>query len=413
MTDLTTRSVPARLLLLLSVAFVAASPVESQGQSLPSTWNLRNLGSPNVRGRAAYASGRFDVEGAGADIWGTADEGSFVYRRLSGDMSVVARVADVEHTHRWAKGGVMIRESLAAGSKHAYMLVSAARGVAFQRRRTTDSVTLNTAGGSGQAPTWVKLIRRASTFTAYRSSDGVSWKKVGAATIPMSSAVYVGLAVTSHDVARRATVKFSKVKISRGAPGGPPAGNIPPTVSLSSPAQGALFSPPASIAVSAAAADADGSVAKVDFYSGKTLIGSDTTSPYRVSWPNVPAGAYTLIAVATDNAGASARSAARVVVVTPPAATLPTKAVFVPSPDHNTRRVTSYRLEVFTLGSNPGSSPVIAVQNLGKPGVVSGACVANIAGTINGLPSGVYIATVRAVGPGGMSPRAISAAFRR
>ena len=47
--------------------------------------------------------------------------------------------------------------------------------------------------------------------------------------------------------------------------------NAPPTASLAAPAAGSVFNPPAGIAVTANAADADGSVAKVDFYAGARL----------------------------------------------------------------------------------------------------------------------------------------------
>jgi chitinase len=58
--------------------------------------------------------------------------------------------------------------------------------------------------------------------------------------------------------------------------------------------------------VTASAADSDGTVAKVDFFAGATPIGTATSAPYSVSWSNVAAGAYSLTAVATDNAGARA-----------------------------------------------------------------------------------------------------------
>ena len=62
--------------------------------------------------------------------------------------------------------------------------------------------------------------------------------------------------------------------------------------------------------VSATAADADGSIAKVEFYAGPTLVGTDTSSPYSVPWNNVPAGTYSLTAVAIDNGGAKTTSPA-------------------------------------------------------------------------------------------------------
>lgn len=87
-------------------------------------------------------------------------------------------------------------------------------------------------------------------------------------------------------------------------------GNTPPTVSITSPVAGASLIAPATVTIKATAADADGTVAKVDFFNGTARLGTSTTSPYIFTWNNVAAGSYTITAVATDNGGASTTSAA-------------------------------------------------------------------------------------------------------
>jgi hypothetical protein len=61
--------------------------------------------------------------------------------------------------------------------------------------------------------------------------------------------------------------------------------------------------------VSASAADKDGSISKVDFYAGSTLIGSKTSAPWQVTWTSSSTGTIAIAAVATDNRGATTRSA--------------------------------------------------------------------------------------------------------
>ena len=56
--------------------------------------------------------------------------------------------------------------------------------------------------------------------------------------------------------------------------------NVPPTVSITSPANGATFTSPASVTIQAAASDADGIVVKVGFFNGSGSVGTDTASPY-------------------------------------------------------------------------------------------------------------------------------------
>ncbi|OON67165.1 glycosyl hydrolase [Hymenobacter sp. CRA2] len=92
--------------------------------------------------------------------------------------------------------------------------------------------------------------------------------------------------------------------------------NTPPTVSLTSPSAGASFTAPASITISANAADANGTVSKVEFFQGSTKLGEDTSSPYSFTWSNVAAGSYSITARATDNAGATTTSSAVNVTVT-------------------------------------------------------------------------------------------------
>jgi chitinase len=84
--------------------------------------------------------------------------------------------------------------------------------------------------------------------------------------------------------------------------------NTPPTVSITSPANGAVFAEPANITITATATD-NVSVSKVEFYRSNVLIGTDNTSPYSFAWSNVAAGTYALIARAYDNLNASAISA--------------------------------------------------------------------------------------------------------
>jgi chitodextrinase len=84
--------------------------------------------------------------------------------------------------------------------------------------------------------------------------------------------------------------------------------NQPPDVSIASPANNSTFQSGATITISASASDSDGTVSKVEFFSGTAKLGEDLTSPYGFTWSNVAAGDYTLKAMAYDNAGAFSTS---------------------------------------------------------------------------------------------------------
>ena len=92
--------------------------------------------------------------------------------------------------------------------------------------------------------------------------------------------------------------------------------NTSPSVSITSPANRAMLSPGSNIVIDANATDADGTISQVDFYQGTTLIASDNTSPYSITWNDVASASYVLSAKATDNNGAVTTSAS-IVVTTP------------------------------------------------------------------------------------------------
>jgi Zn-dependent metalloprotease len=91
--------------------------------------------------------------------------------------------------------------------------------------------------------------------------------------------------------------------------------NALPAVALTSPANGAVFTPSASITLTATASDADGTVSKVEFFEGSDIIGESLSSPFRFIWSGAPSGAHRLIARAIDNLGGSTDSDAVAITV--------------------------------------------------------------------------------------------------
>src|SRR4029077_12400966 len=107
----------------------------------------------------------------------------FVYQPLTGDGQLTARVASVQDTNVWSKGGVMILDTLDPGSAYALMLVSAAKGTAFQYRTAAGTSALSMTGTAAAAPTWVRIVRSGTTFSASQSADGTTWTLIGTTKI--------------------------------------------------------------------------------------------------------------------------------------------------------------------------------------------------------------------------------------
>jgi mannan endo-1,4-beta-mannosidase len=142
----------------------------------------------------------YTVKGSGTDVYGETNDCVFVHKTLSGDGSIEARVASVEETHGWAKGGVMIRDSLEEDSPMAATGQTPLNGQQYlwssDYGRPTEGN--NPVREPEQPPAYARIERSGSTVTGYTSIDGEEWTETGSEEIALGEDVYVGLFVMSH-----------------------------------------------------------------------------------------------------------------------------------------------------------------------------------------------------------------------
>lgn len=160
-----------------------------------------------------------------------------------------------------------------------------------------------------------------ANFATLAYSDWNTWAKtkhggppntvgVKAVVHLKSEDIYIDITFTSWTVGS----SFSYTRATA------PVANVPPTVSISSPANGAAFTFPTVVPITATASDSDGTVTNVSFFDGTTFLGKTNQAPFSVN-SSLPAGSHALTAVATDNSGLSTTSA--VVNVSMSAANVP------------------------------------------------------------------------------------------
>jgi len=284
--------------------------------ALPPQFTNADVGTVGLAGSASFCSGQFTVSGSGAGITGTSDAFQFVYVYVpvSTNCDIRARVVSISDTDPGAEAGLMIRETLAPNSRNAYMAISYANGAMFQYRSATTAATQSTPA-TGAAPCWLRVTRTNNSFRASLSPDGTSWTLISRPTISMAgTGAYIGLAVTAHNNGLLNSSVFDNVSANFLT-------NVPPVVNWVVPANNSTFIQPKIITLTASATDADGTVANVAFFNGTTLLGNVTNgvgSQYSLMWSNATAGSYTLSARATDNSGATNKSAATIAIVVQP-----------------------------------------------------------------------------------------------
>lgn len=206
------------------------SPLDLTGSGAMQALSFWYQGRAGSAGSVTYdaGAGQYTVTGAGVQVGEKSDSLHFAYQPFSGNGTVVARVDRLEKTSNSAMAGIMIRESLEAGSRHAFVGITPSGRAVFTFRVTTDMGSGQTiaTGDTASMPHWVKLTRNGTTLSAEHSTDGVNWMPVQSSDpqdpsffqINMTANVFVGLAVSAYREDGASTeAAFSEVSVN-GAP---------------------------------------------------------------------------------------------------------------------------------------------------------------------------------------------------
>ena len=200
----------------LAASFPSLRAAESS--ALPPPWQHQDIGAVTVAGAASVTKGVFSLSGT-LDIWGQNDGCHFAWQPLKGNGTIIARVLSVEPTQNHAKGGVAVRESLAADARHVTLVDTPTDGAQFLVREQPGGVTTSKKSGLNKAvmPYWVKLVREGDTFTGYESTDGRVWVQIGSTTLKLPETVHLGLVASSHQKDKLCAATFDHVAVTRVA----------------------------------------------------------------------------------------------------------------------------------------------------------------------------------------------------
>ncbi len=155
--------------------------------------------SPSTPRAAIPVANAWLISGSGSDLGGTVDAGQYAYQPFNGDGEFIARVVNMPGAAAGSKAGIMIRQNLTSNCPYVAALVTPSKGVNFQYRAATGSNSGGTSLAGVTSPCWLKLARQSNTFSAYTSTDGLSWTLLGTPqSIAMGTNLYVGMAVCSR-----------------------------------------------------------------------------------------------------------------------------------------------------------------------------------------------------------------------
>jgi uncharacterized repeat protein (TIGR03803 family) len=167
----------------------------------------------------------------------------------------------------------------------------------------TVAITSPTDGSSFIAPATITIQADASdsdgSVTNVQFFDGTtSLGNVSSSPFDLSVSLEAGvhrLTVVAFDDLGASTASLVTVTVTT---------NSPPTVTITTPINGASFIAPATITIQADASDSDGSITNVQFFDGETFLGSVASSPFNFS-VSLAVGSHALFAIASDNLGAT------------------------------------------------------------------------------------------------------------
>ncbi len=201
------------LRLLAAAAIVSLARVSAVGQGTPIGQfdGHGDVGAPKITGSAAYnaVSQEYPLSAGGVNMWAQKDEFQFVWKRMTGDFILQARVELVGKgvdPHR--KVGLMVRQSQDADAPYVDGVVHGDGLTSLQFRRTKGAITEQVESPVKGADV-IQIERKGQTYTLSAAKFGEPFTTSEVSNVTLGDEVLVGLALCSHngDVTERAVFK--------------------------------------------------------------------------------------------------------------------------------------------------------------------------------------------------------------
>jgi len=181
---------------------------------------VTDIGAPLPAGQhLSVANRQIEIYAGGDDVWGTADNFTYVYTPRTNDFDVKVRIDSLLNVgNNWAKAGINVRESIANNSRMVWFYPTPTNGAnAFEGAirfdnggDVTDSFNPRPAAFF---PAWLRLVRSGSQFSALLSTNGTIWTQFGTtqSAPQFPPTLLIGLGTVSHQQGTATTAKFAEL----------------------------------------------------------------------------------------------------------------------------------------------------------------------------------------------------------
>jgi len=178
--------------------------------------NSGDVGEPTIKGATEFdsAKAQYRMTGAGANMWAKEDQFQYVWREMSGDVSVTATMQFLGEGVAHRKAGIMLRKTLDTDSPYVDIVIHGNGMPGIQWRTTKGDIT-NGVDFPFDSPGKykLKLVRQGNAVTIWIAKNDSELKELGHTQVALGNPVYVGLAVCSHKADATDTVVFSDVSV--------------------------------------------------------------------------------------------------------------------------------------------------------------------------------------------------------
>jgi regulation of enolase protein 1 (concanavalin A-like superfamily) len=188
--------------------------------------NSADVGGPALKGSAEYnaSKGEYRITGSGANIWAKQDQFHFVWKEMTGNFTVTAKLRFLGQGADHRKAGIMVRQALDTDAVYGDIVIHG-NGMPGLQWRSKPGEDTNTFDLPFDSPGTfnLKLVRTGVRIFMFVGKDGAPPKEIAHTEVTLRNPVLVGLVVCSHKADASDTVVFSDVSVEAAPPAAPKA----------------------------------------------------------------------------------------------------------------------------------------------------------------------------------------------